>query len=370
MSGGPRKYLRNILPRMAAHPNVENILFALPESLKFQNWFYPMPNVRFVSCKPFRFHFSYRDVDLMRKLEEFSPDVIFVPFERYFHFKDVSVVNMVRNMEPLICPYEGNPISEILKNWLRCQNARKAVNKADRVIAVSEFVEDFLINSWEIPSDKIHKVYHGINIPEVSDCVRPFSIPKNWKGRFLFTAGSIRPARGLDDILFTMEYMVSHNMEMPSLVIAGESNANMVAYKKGLNDRLKKIGLSSKICWAGNLNEREMVWCYKNCRVFVMTSRVESFGQIALEAMSYGCTCISADNPCLPELFGDAALYYPPKDCQSLAEAIKSVLAWDDNQQKTMSEKAKKRAREFSWDVCAEKTVAELAKTVRDSKSK
>jgi glycosyltransferase involved in cell wall biosynthesis len=82
--------------------------------------------------------------------------------------------------------------------------------------------------------------------------------------------------------------------------------------------------------------------------------------------MSHGCVCISADNPCLPELFGDAAIFYPPKDGQALAEAIQTVLAWDNNQRKLTSEKAKKRAAEFSWDVCAERTVAELARAIKN----
>ena len=67
----------------------------------------------------------------------------------------------------------------------------------------------------------------------------------------------------------------------------------------------------------------------------------------------------------MPEFFGDAAVYYPPKDGKALADAIKTVLAWDDNQRKAMSEKAKKRAANFSWDVCAEKTVAVLAKAAK-----
>ena len=96
-----------------------------------------------------------------------------------------------------------------------------------------------------------------------------------------------------------------------------------------------------------------------------MTSRVESFGMIGGEAMSQGCICISADNPCLPELFGDAAIFYPSKDAKGLAEAIQAVLAWDDNQRKQASERAKNRAKEFSWDVCARKTVAELTKAVK-----
>ncbi len=134
ISGGYRKYLRNVLPRMAVHHEVEAIFCATPDSIGVQDWFDTLPNVRFVSCKPFRFLFLNRDVELLRELARFSPDVIFVSLERYFYFNNVPVVNMIQNMEPLICPYEGNPVSEILKNWLRSQNDRKVVNKADRVI--------------------------------------------------------------------------------------------------------------------------------------------------------------------------------------------------------------------------------------------
>ena len=84
--------------------------------------------------------------------------------------------------------------------------------------------------------------------------------------------------------------------------------------------------------------------------------------------MSHGCICISADNPYLPELFGDAAIFYSPKDCKTLAQATKTVLGWDDNQRKIMAEKAKKRAGEFSWDICAERTVKELSKATLKAK--
>jgi len=83
---------------------------------------------------------------------------------------------------------------------------------------------------------------------------------------------------------------------------------------------------------------------------------------IAGEAMAYGCISIAADNPCLPEIFGDAAIYYTPKDGQDLAEAIKKVLSWNDHQCNEMSSRAKKRSSQFSWDICAEKTIYELKK--------
>lgn len=217
-----------------------------------------------------------------------------------------------------------------------------------------------MIKRWGIPGDRIGMVYHGIDAPKKNDGVRPISVPESWKGRFLFTAGSIRPARGLEDALWAINYLVSQNAEIEGIVIAGEVPTNMIPYQKKLKNWIKKHNLSSKVFWAGNLNENEMAWCYQNCRAFVMTSRVESFGQVALEAMSYGCVCVATDNPCLPEIFGDAALFYTPKDGKALAEMIQTVLAWDENQCKAASERAIKRAGEFSWDICVEKTVTAL----------
>lgn len=109
ISGGIRKYLRNVLPRMAKHKDVEAVLCASPESIGVQDWFNPMLNVRFVSCKPFRFLFPHRYAEMSRELEEFSPGVIFVPVERAFCFKKAPVVNMIQNMEPFVANSDGNP---------------------------------------------------------------------------------------------------------------------------------------------------------------------------------------------------------------------------------------------------------------------
>ena len=361
MSGGYRKYLRNVIPRMATHEDVEAILCATPASIGVSGWFDGIPNIRCASCNPFRFMLPSRDGEMLRELEMFAPDVIFVPVERFFRFKNVPVVNMIRNMEPLICPYAGNPVSEIVRNWFRIKSAQGAANNANGIIAVSKFVKKYLTNHWGISSNKVGMVYHGIDFPKENHGIRPSSIPNNWEGPFLFTAGSIRPARGLEDVLFGIDYHELNTLEMPGIIIAGEPNANMVAYQQRLKKRLKELCLSSRICWAGNLNEREMTWCYQNCSAFIMTSRVESFGMIGGEAMSHGCICISSNSPCLPELFGDSAIFYPSKDGHALTRAILTVLRWDDNQRKSMAEKAKQQASKYSWDICVRKTVAALS---------
>lgn len=116
MSGGYRKYLGNIIPRMASNPAVEALLCASPESLRVHDWFDQLPNVEFISCKPFHLLRPSLDSGLNRHLEGFSPDVIFVPVERSFRFNEVPIVTMIQNVEPFICPNKGNPVSEILRN--------------------------------------------------------------------------------------------------------------------------------------------------------------------------------------------------------------------------------------------------------------
>jgi glycosyltransferase involved in cell wall biosynthesis len=363
MSGGYKKYLHNIIPRVASNPAVEALLCASPPSLNVQAWFEPLSNVAFVNCKPFRFMHHSPDPELKHHLEKFSPDVIFVPLERYFRFNNIPVVNMLQNMEPLVTNIDGNPFKERVRQWFQAVDAKRAIKRSDRVIATSEFVRDFIEQYWKIQPERISIAYHGIDLPK-NKGQRPALIPKDWEGQFLFTAGSIRPARGLEDVLNALNHLFDKSLNTPGLVIAGETTSVMMKYKKKLEDWIKTHNLSSRVCWAGSLNENEMAWCYQNCRAFVMTSRAESFGFIAAEAMSHGCICISADNPCLPEIFGDAAIFYPPKDGKALADVIQAVLIWNNSQRKVMSERAKKRAAEFSWDVCAEKTVAVLAKAV------
>jgi len=82
---------------------------------------------------------------------------------------------------------------------------------------------------------------------------------------------------------------------------------------------------------------------------------------IVLEAMSRDCICIAADSSCLPEVFENAAVYYPPKNSRLLAETIQTTLAWSDRQRNEMYGLMRKRVAELpSWDETVEKTVNEL----------
>lgn len=368
ISGGYSSYLQNMLPRLVCDKRIESLLCVSPSTVGLESRFKHLKNIEFVNCQPFRFFYNRADRELFFRLNKFSPDVIFVPVERSFSFNKIPIVSMVQNMEPFTGFFKNDPLMEKIKKQIQYIEAKNAMKKSDRIIAISKFVREFLVNNLKINSEKIGLVYHGIELTRNFLGRRPCSIPKDWERNFLFTVGSIRPARGLEDAFCAMEYLFLNNSNITGLVVAGDSVANMIPYKKKLEKWLLAHKLSHKVCWVGSLDQNEMAWCYQNCNVFLMTSRVESFGMIAVEAMAYGCICVAANNPCLPEIFDTAAAYYSATNGKNLSEIIQNISFWDDSQRKAASEQAKRRVNCFSWDVCVEKTIAELEKAIELSK--
>jgi glycosyltransferase involved in cell wall biosynthesis len=368
-SGGYRKYLKNMLPRLAEHNDVEALLCVSPQGIDVSSWFEKLPKVEYATCSPLTFrHLAHiPDSKMAECLRKFSPDVVFLSVDRYIRFKDIPVVNMIQNMESFMPKMKGDTPREMFKKFIQRKLACNSVKLADHTIAVSGFVKDYITATLHVPESKVSQIYYGLTPALTGSCIRPVSVPIGWKGAFLFACGSIRPARGLEDVLGAFYELRALNLDM-RLVIAGEAVSGMRAYRDGLKRLLALRGLTDSVSWTGNLSEAEMGWCYKNCTVFIMTSRVESFGQIALEAMSYGCLCVSANNPCLPEIFGDAAVYYNPGDEKALSELINNLLSWDEFKMRQTTQRALERASQFSWDVTADRTMAVLMQVLKRSK--
>lgn len=376
MSGGYRTYLRNVLPRFAVYPEIEAVLCATPASVGLEKWLPALPKVSFFPCVPFRFLCHNPDAALSQAVARFAPDVIFIPVERYLRFDGIPLVVMLQNMAPL-APVVRSPWSERLRYVAQRHEARLAIRRADRVIAPTNFVRSFLINKCRISEKKVATVHYGVSVYDSHQTFglsslsgrggegdeltprKPSAIPESWAGRFIFTAGSIEPYRGLEDALEAMKYMRNEST-LVGLVIAGEARSNMVGYQNSLQKWLERHRLQNKVCWTGVLKEAEMSWCYRRCFGYVATSRIESFGITGLEAIAHGCLILAADNPPLPEIFADAARYYAPHDGKELAAHIADLARLNSSERQAFCERALTRAALFSWDSTVEKTMAVL----------
>jgi len=358
-SGGYRKYLQHMMPLLNGGGIIE----------RADHFFPPKTETKLLEGWSHLHSWPSRDSwtgwrTLRSSICALSPDVVFIPTGHWVNCGPIPTVVMVRNMEPLLAPFGGNPLAEGLKNIARARSARKACRKATRVIAVSQFVREFLESRWGIPGSKVGLVYHGIESPVPREEASWNGAAENLQEKpFLFTAGSIRPARGLEDLL-RASALAFTDTDPWRIVVGGICDPGLESHQGNLKKLAEKLGVSSRFVWAGKLTASEMAWCFYNAEGFVVTSRAEACPNLALEAMNYGCRVVSTRQPPMPEFFGDAALYYAPTNAPELADKLSALLKKalpEDRERRLMAEQ---RAREFTWEITARKTVEELQRAV------
>ena len=344
LSGGYRKYLSRLMPLLANDPRVTALSVFVPEGAAAE-----MDRGVDVRTWP-RQHAGARFTTLVRDVVACAPDVVFVPTARHAKFGNIPVVAMVRNMEPLTVPFDGNTWAEGLKNIARAWEARRACRRAARVIAVSEHVRDFIVSRWQIDRDRVGTVYHGVDDPDPAASVTHAARP-----RTLFTAGSIRPARGLEDIIRALPF-VDRDVR---LLIAGQVDDGCAGYADQLRRLCGDLGVTSRVTFAGQLGPADMAEAFRQCAAFVMTSRAEACPNTALEAMSGGCAIVSVDRAPMPEFFGEAALYYPVAEIHALAGQLRAVIT-STAEHDRLAGAARGRAAGFTWEATRDRTIQEL----------
>jgi glycosyltransferase involved in cell wall biosynthesis len=95
---------------------------------------------------------------------------------------------------------------------------------------------------------------------------------------------------------------------------------------------------------------------YRGAAAFVYPSLYEGFGIPPLEAMSTSCPVIASNTSSIPEICGDAAVYFDPKDPDSICDAIERV-AFDTALRADLIDRGHVRLQRFSWDRCTDATI-------------
>jgi glycosyltransferase involved in cell wall biosynthesis len=353
LSGGYRKYLVELVPRLATDPRVEALATWVPPQLRGE-LAAELADARTWPEGDHRLGFRA----LRRDVRAWDPDVLFVPTARWIDAVDVPTVVMVRNMEPFVVPPGMNEPIAALKNVARLRAARRACERATRVIAVSEHVREVITARWRLPAYKVATVYHGVDAPRASRA--PTALAALDGAPFLLTAGSIRPARGLEDLIGALGALRARGRRVP-IVVAGAADPDARRYAVEMRALADRLGVADDVTWAGHLSAPELAWGFARCAAFVMTSRAEACPNTALEAMAHGAVCVSTDGPPMPEFFADGAVYYRRGDAASLATRLEELRAASSAELDALRHRARTRAADFPWSVAARRTVDELA---------
>ena len=349
-TGGGLTYLRNMLPLLAAADGVELHLclhdgqVGLSEDamdgvtvhrLSFKSGFWRLPIAE--------------QVHVPRLARRIGADVTFSP-ANYGPILAPGSVILLRNAlgvafvekRPLKMAYWALVTIGTALSLLACR----------RAIAVSEFARRSAgVIPWS--RDRIAVIHHGVSAT--------FSPGPGERDGFLLAVSDLYVQKNIDNLILALARLRDARPDI-MLKIAGRPVDR--DYEDSLRRLVRHLGLEGHVRFLGSVSEGELLELYRRCAVFVFPSTVETFGNPLLEAMACGAPIASSNAAAMPEVLGEAALFFDPASIDDMAAALARLL--DDAELcRELGCKAAVRARQFSWQRTAEATLSVIREAAR-----
>ena len=120
--------------------------------------------------------------------------------------------------------------------------------------------------------------------------------------------------------------------------------------------RIQRLGVADSVRQWSFVNDVVLAEAYSRAALFVSSSLYEGFGLPPLEALTLGCPVLASDSASVPEICGDAALYFDPGKPGDLVRGIRDAL--NDPEREARKIRGFAQAARYSWQTNAENTFA------------
>lgn len=228
-----------------------------------------------------------------------------------------------------------------------------SIERADRILTVSEFSKQEMVSLLKLPAEKIAVVpCASAEMPGGANFAE-FAKSYNLDKPYLLYIGNLEPRKNLSRLLQAFD-LLKEELGVPhQLVIAGGSGWCNDKFQQALQ-KMKHFDDVVQVGYVETVDKRAL---YENAAVFVFPSLYEGFGIPPLEAMSCGCPVVCAKAASLPEVVGDAAELMEPLSVQSIAAGIWRVIG-SEQRSAELVYLGYEQARKYSWDKSAEQLKA------------
>lgn len=221
------------------------------------------------------------------------------------------------------------------------QQAKRAAENSDMIIAVSEFTADQVSSLLGFERSRIRVIPHGVHLP-------PMPLERKDREKIILSVGTLQKRKNTGGLVEAFEGLPRDWR----LVLAGAPTGF------GAHEILRQIENSrsrDRIEVTGYVAEKDLRALYSRASIFAFPSLDEGFGIPVLEAMAYGLPVVASNTSALPEVTGTAALLVDPRRPAALQAALMSLIQ-DAELRERFSEEGLARAGEFSWEGSVQKT--------------
>lgn len=223
---------------------------------------------------------------------------------------------------------------------------RMLKDRADKVICVSNFTKQELIKYTSIDENKIEVVHNGLaeDWQQVIKEQDPHGHP------FLLYVGNVKPHKNLKTLIqafLKIKDKITHD-----LVLVGQKEGFLTKDKDV--DKLVEQA-PERIKFTGFISDDDLKQYYSFADLFAFPSLYEGFGYPPLEAMACGTPVLASNKASIPEVCGDAAIYFDPLNTEELSENLITVIN-NEGLKTDLINKGKQQSKKFTVEDCAQKT--------------
>ncbi|MHB8382115.1 MAG: glycosyltransferase family 4 protein [Candidatus Binataceae bacterium] len=237
--------------------------------------------------------------------------------------------------------------------------ARRAALRSDAIITVSRFSKEQISAHCGVPDHRISVIYNAA-------AIRSLPSPDRWprlaqrlglSSDYIVTFSDGSPHKNLGALLQAFARLGPN--DRPRLAVVGDRAKQSRQTRRLLGD----LNLSGSVIFTGYLCDDELSLVLGNARMLALPSTYEGFGLPVVEAMAAGVPVACSRAAALPEIAGNAAVYFAPADIGAMARAITTLLA-DELLRSNLAAAGRARAGQFSWPRSARRTIEVYERTV------
>ena len=350
--GGINRYFKNLMQHLPDSISLSLVTSVIPDDLPERVNVFQCYSPKWASSiKSLRRMFEARQCRNIYKREK--ADLVHVTYNRPLTRDYLGEPSKGDKPVPLVLTvydFTHERFRDSIKNAERqVEWKRKAIQRADAIICISESTLQDLREYYPAESEKASVIYLADELGAVQADQQGI---ESWLSNpyFLFVGGRV-DYKNFQSLLPTFRKVHQKFPEF-RLICVGKPFGQL---EQKLID---EAGLGDAVFSIGHASDRQLKMLYQRCRAFVYPSLYEGFGIPLLEAMGCGAPILASDRSCFPEILGDAGWLFDPENGNDITEKLMAVASGDFDRDE-FAKRGLQRYTMFSWEKSASRT-AEL----------